>query len=177
MILKTFIALILGALLIGGAGEISTEVTTTESGESISIIGGADGPTSIFIAGKLDDTEDALMLVPNENDSNMIATLPLEVSMKAVAYEEGQLAVLIDNQSGHEYRYGKEYFLQKKVDDEWQDMEAVVEYGWPKISLQLNDTENTTEIYDLTVFGKLEPGEYKLVKNELETEFTLAEKE
>ena len=53
----------------------------------------------------------------------------------------------------------------------------MVEYGWPKISLQLNDTENTTEIYDLTVFGKLEPGEYKLVKNELETEFTLAEKE
>lgn len=176
MILKTLIALILGALLVGGAGKLNTEVTTNEAGESISIIGGSDGPTSIFLAGKLDDTEDDLVLVQNENDQNMIATLPLEVSMKAVAYEKGQLAVLIDNQSGHEYYYGKEYFLQKKVDGEWQDMEAATEYGWPKISLQLKDTENTTEIYDLTVFGELEAGEYKLVKNDLEAEFELAEK-
>ena len=55
-------------------------------------------------------------------------------------------------------------------------MEAATEYGWPKISLQLKDTENTTEIYDLTVFGELEAGEYKLVKNDLEAEFELAEK-
>lgn len=61
------------------------------------------------------------------------------------------------------------------MDGEWQDMEAVEEYGWPKISLQLKDTENTTEIYDLTVFGELEAGEYKLVKNDLEAEFELAE--
>lgn len=175
MILKTLIALAFGAFLIGSTGGIGMDMITTESDESIAVIGGADGPTSLFIAGKADDTEDTLMLVPDENDSNMIATLPLKVTMKAVAYENGQLAVLIDNQSGREYRYGKEYFLQKKVDDNWQDMEAVEEYGWPKISLQLNDTENTTEIYDLTVFGELETGEYKLVKNDLEAEFTLTE--
>lgn len=175
MILKTLIALIFGAFIVGGLGELNTEVTTNETGESISIIGGADGPTSIFLAGKLDDTEDGLVLVQSENDKNEIATLPLDVSMKAVEYEKGQLAVLIDNQSGYEYRYGKEYFLQKKVDGEWQDLEAVEEYGWPRISLQLKDTENTTEIYDLTVFGNLEAGEYKLVKNDLEAEFELAE--
>ena len=75
MILKTLIALIFGAFIVGGAGELNTEVTTNETGESISIIGGADGPTSIFIAGKLDDTEDGLVLVQSENDKNEIATL------------------------------------------------------------------------------------------------------
>ena len=34
MILKTLIALILGALIVGGAGELNTEVTTNETGES-----------------------------------------------------------------------------------------------------------------------------------------------
>ncbi len=76
-----------------------------------------------------------------------------------------------------DFYYGKEYFLQKKVEGEWEELEAAEPYAWPKISLMLKDTESTTEIYDLTVFGELEAGEYKLVKNELEAEFTLAEKE
>lgn len=92
-----------------------------------------------------------------------------------MAYENGQLEMVIDNQSGSDYYYGREYMLQKKDGEAWIDVEPEVEYGWPKISLMVKDTETATEVYDLTVFGELEAGSYKLVKNDLEAEFTLVD--
>lgn len=168
MVLKMIGCLLLGALLAGNA-----DINKTD--DSISIIGGADGPTSVFLAGKLDEKHNGLKLKTEEDVNGEIAFLPLGVFLKPVSYNNGQLTVLIDNQSGSDYYYGKEYTLQKKDGDKWSDVKPVQEYGWPKISLMVKDLETATEVYDLTVFGELEAGTYKLLKNEQEVEFTLIE--
>lgn len=165
---KTLFVLIFAGLLACLAGQ-------SEKGTSISVIGEADGPTSIFLAGKSSDIEDHLSLKVEDNENEGIAFLPLGVYLRPIAYENGQLKVEIDNQCGSDYYYGMDYALQKKDGENWIDVEPVVEYGWPKISLMVKDTEKATEEYDLTVFGDLEAGSYKLVKNELEAEFTLEE--
>lgn len=60
---KRFVAIIIvvGLLIMAGMfiyEKLHVELHTDENGQSVSIIGGADGPTSIFIAGKLGGTED-----------------------------------------------------------------------------------------------------------------------
>ena len=59
---KKYIAAIIVVVLVLVAGifiyrGIHVELHTDENGQSVSIIGGADGPTSVFIAGKLGGTE------------------------------------------------------------------------------------------------------------------------
>lgn len=170
MILKMLLCVLMGAMLVGNA-------EVNETSDSVAIIGGADGPTSVFIAGKPDGDSDGLVLQTEEDQNGDISFLPLGVYLKPVSYENGMLTMVIDNQSGDDYYYGKEYMLQKQYGEEWFDVDPVEEYGWPKISLMVKDLETAYEVYDLTVFGELEAGTYKLVKNELEAEFTLMEAE
>ena len=154
-------------VLAGIGGFLATHVKLYRDGSSsISIIGGVDGPTSIFIAGKLPDSE--------SQDQN-ISTLPLDITMRVVDYKDGILTVEIDNHSGYEMEYGDEYSLQKLEGEEWVDVESKQEYGWDEIAHIIPDLTVNTETYDLTPFGTLSPGKYKLVKNDLEAEFELTE--
>lgn len=163
--MKAIIGLLLSAFLLGTAG------CQTNTGNTSSATESADATTAIYE--NVDD--DHLTLQIEEDQNEGIAFLPLGVYMRPVSYEAGQLEVVIDNQSGADYYYGKDYMLQKKDGENWIDVEPVEDYGWPKISLMVKDTETATESYDLTVFGNLTAGTYKLVKNDLETEFTLVE--
>lgn len=137
------------------------------------IIGGADGPTSIFLAGKLEPSDDGLKLKIPQNEEEGIATLPLDMIMVPVCYTNGELSVAIYNQTGTEAGYGNEYKLQRKIREEWQDMEPVQEFCWTEEYHLLQDTEIAVEVYDLSYYGELEPGNYKLVKTDLEAEFIL----
>ena len=92
-------------VLAGIGGFAATHVKLYQDGSaSVSIIGGADGPTSIFLAGKLPGH--------GSQDQN-ISTLPLDITMRVVGYKDGILTVEIDNHSGYEMEYGNEYSLQK----------------------------------------------------------------
>ena len=156
-------------VLAGIGGFVATHVKLYQDGfASVSIIGGADGPTSIFLAGKLPGH--------GSQDQN-ISTLPLDITMRVVDYKDGILTVEIDNHSGYEMEYGNEYSLQKLEGEEWVEVKPKQEYGWMDIAHIIPDLTVNTETYDLTPFGTLSPGKYKLVKDDLEAEFELTEEE
>lgn len=57
---KIIIAGVAAAIAIGGAVIIKRQVSVDRNGASVSIIGGADGPTSVFFAGKLSGGDDVM---------------------------------------------------------------------------------------------------------------------
>lgn len=150
------------------------EVDGDESYSSM-MIGGSDGPTSVFLAGKIGEEGDdngLKLRVPQSIEDNL-TTMQMAMMMLPIAYDNGQLFVAISNQTGAEDGYGNEYALQKKADGEWQDMEPIEDIQWTDLYHVLQDTEIIVEKYDLSVYGQLEPGDYKLVKDNLEAEFSL----
>lgn len=178
-------------ILAGIGGYVATHVKWYRDGSaSISIIGGADGPTSIFLAGKLPGKEHASQdAAQNEsqnesqdaaqNESQMespdseLSTMPLDMTMRVIGYEDGIVTVEIDNHSGYEMGYGEEYTLQRLEGEEWVDVQPEKEYAWKDVLHTIPDLTVVKETYDLTVFGNLPAGKYKLVKNDLEAEFEI----
>lgn len=103
------------------------------------------------------------------------SSLPLGVYMRVTDYDayEQTLTVDISNQSGYEMAYGDEYSLQILEDEEWVDIEPTKEYGWHDIVHILPNLETAEEVYDISMFGKLDEGTYRLCKTDLFAEFTL----
>ena len=111
--------------------------------------------------------------VPEDEDG--IAALPLVVNMTVTEISNGVVTAVIDNQSGQEFMYGKDYSLRKKIDGKWYNLPFVeTNIGFDDVGICLPDLEQHTVTCYLKVFGELEEGEYMLVKDEgLEGEFSL----
>lgn len=167
-----------------GAGAwITRNVTIHKNGASVSIIGGADGPTSIFLAGKLPGGEtgekgtaaaaesgSSTGIIPMENN---ISTMPLEMTMTAVKFENGILTLEIDNHSGYEMTYGEDYELQRQEGDSFVKVEPESDIGWHDIACSIPDLTKATVTCDLKPYGKLQAGVYKLIKSDMEAVFEL----
>ena len=167
-----------------GAGAwITRNVTIHKNGASVSIIGGADGPTSIFLAGKLPGGEtgeegtaadaesgSSTGIIPMENN---ISTMPLEMTMTAVKFENGILTLEIDNHSGYEMTYGEDYELQRQEGDSFVKVEPESNIAWKDIAYSIPDLTKATVTCDLKPYGKLQAGVYKLIKSDMEAVFEL----
>lgn len=167
-----------------GAGAwITRNVTIHKNGASVSIIGGADGPTSIFLAGKLPGGEtgeegtaadaesgSSTGIIPMENN---ISTMPLEMTMTAVKFENGILTLEIDNHSGYEMTYGEDYELQRQEGDSFVKVEPESDIVWHDIACSIPDLTKATVTCDLKPYGKLQAGVYKLIKSDMEAVFEL----
>jgi len=160
-----------------GAGTwAARNVTIHKNGDAVSIIGGADGPTSIFLAGKLPGGEigeegtaadaesgSSTGIIPMENN---ISTMPLEMTMTAVKLE-------IDNHSGYEMTYGEDYELQRQEGDSFVKVEPESDIRWHDIACSIPDLTKATVTCDLKPYGKLQAGVYKLIKSDMEAVFEL----
>lgn len=167
-----------------GAGVwITRNVTIHKNGASVSIIGGADGPASIFLAGKLPGGEtgeegaaaaaesgSSTGIIPMENN---ISTMPLEMTMTAVKFENGILTLEIDNHSGYEMTYGEDYELQRQEGDSFVKVEPESDIVWHDIACSIPDLTKATVTCDLKPYGKLQAGVYKLIKSDMEAVFEL----
>lgn len=167
-----------------GAGVwITRNVTIHKNGDAVSIIGGADGPTSIFLAGKLPGGEigeegtaaaaesgSSTGIIPMENN---ISTMPLEMTMTAVKFENGILTLEIDNHSGYEMTYGEDYELQRQEGDSFVKVEPESDIVWHDIAYSIPDLTKATVTCDLKPYGKLQAGVYKLIKSDMEAVFEL----
>lgn len=167
-----------------GAGTwAARNVTIHKNGASVSIIGGADGPTSIFLAGKLPGGEtgeegtaaaagsgSSTGIIPMENN---ISTMPLEMTMTAVKFENGILTLEIDNHSGYEMTYGEDYELQRQEGDSFVKVEPESDIVWHDIAYSIPDLTKATVTCDLKPYGKLQAGVYKLIKSDMEAVFEL----
>lgn len=96
---KKYITGIIAVVLILVAGifiykRVHVELYTDENGQAVSIIGGADGPTSIFIAGKLGGTE----------NMETYTSISMEEAKEAFA-QEGSY-IIVDVRRADEYAQG-----------------------------------------------------------------------
>lgn len=103
-----------------------------------------------------------------------IAHLPLGMYMTVQDVTDGVATVLIDNQSGYEMSYSTYYALQKELNGEWYELPIVkTNVGFNDIAYELQDLEQATVQCDLTIFGDLDSGRYRLVKDDMTAEFNL----
>lgn len=182
---------------------IARNVTIHRNGASVTIIGGADGPTSVFLVGKIPGgetgEEDAEAAADAESGSSMtdagadntadnsmaagstgiismednISTMPLEMTMTAVKFENGILTLEIDNHSGYEMTYGEDYELQRQEGDSFVKVEPESDIAWHDIAYNIPDLTKATVTCDLKPYGKLQAGVYKLIKTDMEVTFDL----
>lgn len=133
---------------------------------SMSIIGGADGPTSIFLAGKVGGEDQV-------NEEAGISFMPLQITLQVTDYSDGILTALLINSSGYDIEYGRDYSLQKLDEGEWVDLIPDPSLIWTEDLLTLKDLEQVELTYDLKPFGDLDPGTYKLHTYIADSEFTI----
>ena len=101
--------------------------------------------------------------------------------MKAVSYENSILTVSITNKLGEDSVYSDQYILAKDKDGNGyghmnrirqnvDDPEDAAEY-------EIENGETQELSCDLRVFGKVEPGRYMLILDNMQTVFDLVEEE
>lgn len=101
-----------------------------------------------------------------------ISTMPMEVLMEVTDYTDGIITLMIDNQSGYVYTFGEEFSLEKLDDSgEWKCIEA--DCGWNGIAHELQDLETVEIKHDLSIFGTLTPGTYRIWKSDVCAEFEI----
>lgn len=95
------------------------------------------------------------------------------VTLNVERVVNGIATVTIDNQSDCEFEYSAYYALEKEIDGTWYTLPA--DLGFNDIGYLLPAGGQDTFACDLTYYGTLEPGSYRLVKDGLYAEFTLDE--
>ena len=124
-------------------------------------------------AGLLASCDDRF-LSPAEGDY-AVSNLPLRTYLTIQDITDGIATVVIDNQSGYEVSYGECYALQLERDGEWYTLQPREPLAFIDIAYILQDLEQATVTCDLTPYGDLAAGHYRLVKDDMAAEFWLDE--
>lgn len=169
-----WIALLLALLLAltgcGGAVEGGEAASSAGDGDSAQSAG---TETEDGQADTVSDTADTDSADSTEDANEGIAYLPLGMYLTVQKVEDGIATVLIDNQSGYTMSYGEAYSLEQEQDGQWQELPAQEELSFHDLAHELQDLEQATITCDLTYWGELAPGHYRLVLGDLTGEFTL----
>lgn len=96
-----------------------------------------------------------------------------EVEGVSMTIQKGTLkrtsaTIIITDLSGKKNTYGEEYRIDKKENGNWKELDVMVkgEYGWNMIGYLVGTNNKLVmEINWQWLYGKLEDGEYRLVKN------------
>lgn len=111
---------------------------------------------------------------PAPDAGGRITHLPLGMDMTVEDVTDGIATVRIDNQSGYVMSFSEYYSLQKEVGGMWYELPVTkTNIGFIDIAYELQDLEQATVTCDLTIFGDLSPGRYRLVKDDMTAEFSL----
>lgn len=74
----------------------------------------------------------------------------------------GKGKVEITNNGSSEYMYGAFYKLEVNKDGKWYYAREKMPFAYTAIGLLIEPGQTNTEKYDLSVYGDLEPGDYRL---------------
>ncbi|MCD8382691.1 MAG: hypothetical protein LUC30_07225 [Clostridiales bacterium] len=116
-----------------------------------------------------------LFLTTSTADESGISTMPLEMTMTVQGIADGVVTVLIDNQSGYEMEYGESFSLEMERDGGWYVLPPQETLEFNDLAYILPDMEQATATCDLTAYGTLEAGHYRIVKDDMTAEFWLDE--
>ena len=112
--------------------------------------------------------------VVNENDTEIPAdtiefnrnkeNVTIKVLPDTITKEKAEI-LITDNNEDH-YGWGVEFRVQKKVNEEWKDLEYISDnLSWIDIAYELNEDNQLTQNLDIAkYYGKLENGTYRIVK-------------
>lgn len=137
-----------------------------------------DGTLSVLNfpnAGYLAPVNSLFLAVSDTADESGISTMPLEMIMTVLDVTDGVVTVLIDNQSGYEMSYGEYFSLETEQDGEWYVLPPQGTLEFDDIAYILQDMEQAEETCDLTAYGALPAGHYRIVKDDMTAEFWLDE--
>lgn len=119
---------------------------------TLTIDGSKSGSSIVFVH------TDEDVLIPADDDT------PAPEFMKAKMTGKGK--VEITNEGDSEYTYGRFYQLEVKKNGKWCYARAVESFAWTAIGIVLPAGATNTEEYDLSHYGTLKPGEYRLAVGE-----------
>ncbi len=126
-------------------------------------------------AGYLAPVNDRFLAASSAADESGISTMPLEMTMTVLDVTDGVVTVLIDNQSGYEMEYGESFSLETEQDGEWYVLPPQGTLEFDDMAYILPDMTQAEETCDLTAYGDLEAGHYRIVKDGMTAEFWLDE--
>ena len=96
----------------------------------------------------------------NRNKENVtIEVLPNTITKK-------KAEILITDKNEDHYGWGVEFRVQKKVNEEWKDLDYISDnLSWIDIAYELNEDNQLIQILDIAkYYGELENGTYRIVK-------------
>ena len=95
------------------------------------------------------------------------------ISIEVTGYSKGMLEVTLQNQSGSTWQYGEAFELSRKQGNEWHTLPLPEPKDKDDVSHELADGAKIVLHRDISDLEPLEPGEYRLSMNGMETMFTL----
>ena len=99
---------------------------------------------------------------------------PAGISMTLTGQADNTLTVTLENTTDTEWAYGEAFSVQALLDGTWYNVPTLPgNWGFNSIGLLLPPGERSEKTYDLSFYGTLPAGTYRLVVEGLSAEFTV----
>ena len=96
------------------------------------------------------------------------------VTLSVTSVKDNIVTVKIQNDSDQDFFYSQYFTLQKEIDGSWYKLPVrLSNYGFIDIGIVLEPHKNATEKCDLTMYGELDKGHYRIEKEQLVADFYL----
>lgn len=97
-----------------------------------------------------------------------------EISMEVLSIADKLVKLQLKNESKEEYLYGLPFTLEKEIDGRWYRLPVALSNWGFTLAASVLEPGGCAETYaDLTMYGDLEAGKYRIVKEELAAEFEI----
>ena len=94
------------------------------------------------------------------------------IVLSITSIEDGIVTVKVQNNTDNDFEYGEYYSLQKEVDGQWYTLPVKLSnFGFNDIGIILGAGESREEKCDISIYGGLQAGHYKLEKEGMATDF------
>ena len=101
-----------------------------------------------------------------DGDANSLDNVKSNVvlELKSGTLKKTKATFILKNNSNVNIIYGNEYKIEKKIDDNWQELEGKLNFNLPAYNLKYMDSVELKLDWK-NGYGSLDKGEYRLVKN------------
>ena len=101
-----------------------------------------------------------------DKDANNLNTVKSDVvlELKSGTLKKTKATFILKNNSNVNITYGNEYKIEKKIDDNWQELEEKLAFNLPAYNLKYMDSVELKLDWK-NGYGSLDKGQYRLVKS------------
>ena len=101
-----------------------------------------------------------------DKDANNLNTVKSNVvlELKSGTLKKTKATFILKNNSNVNITYGNEYKIEKKIDDNWQELEGKLAFNLPAYNLKYMDSVELKLDWK-NGYGSLDKGQYRLVKS------------